>query len=374
MSKDGLLSPTGISRAVVLGLILITAGCNATSGYTMNRSGMKQYQRGNYAQARHRFARAIADDPHNPDYRYNLAMSLQKQGDVATAEKILRHNLTVDAMHQPTYHSLAQVLNSQGRSAEAQDLIAGWAETQPYVAESNLELAFLQRESGNVAGAEQSLRNALRANPTHPTALAHLGQIYQESGRPDLATAYYQRSLASKWDQPEVQSRLATLVEPGSIARNNRRSALMQNSLDGPMLAGGPVMSSSPSMAVADPYSSDPQAVAFEDVNANPRSRARRRGRGQQDGQVVAAYPLPNFDSPELVGMPAGSVPGQTSQVFLPPIVTNEPTAMPQMSEMTSSPIPVMASGPPLIPQADPAHSVDAGSEMTASIPVVDPH
>lgn len=105
MSKDGLLSPTGISRAVVLGLILITAGCNATSGYTMNRSGMKQYQRGNYAQARHRFARAIADDPHNPDYRYNLAMSLQKQGDVATAEKILRHNLTVDAMHQPTYHS-----------------------------------------------------------------------------------------------------------------------------------------------------------------------------------------------------------------------------------------------------------------------------
>ena len=244
MSKDGLLSPTGFSRAVVLGLILITAGCNATSGYTMNRSGMKQYQRGNYAQARHRFARAIADDPHNPDYRYNLAMSLQKKGDAAAAEKILRHNLTVDAMHQPTYHSLAQVLNSQGRSAEAQDLIAGWAETQPYVAESNLELAFLQRESGNVAGAEQSLRNALRANPTHPTALAHLGQIYQESGRPDLATAYYQRSLASKWDQPEVQSRLATLVEPGSISRNNRRSALMQNSLDGPMLAGGPVMSS----------------------------------------------------------------------------------------------------------------------------------
>ena len=148
----------------------------------------------------------------------------------------------------------------------------------------------------------------------------------------------------------------------------------MQNSLDGPMLAGGPVMSSSPSMAVADPYSSDPQAVAFEDVNANPRSRARRRGRGQQDGQVVAAYPLPNFDSPELVGMPAGSVPGQTSQVFLPPIVTNEPTAMPPMPDMTSSPIPVMASGPPLIPQADPAHSVDGGSEMTASIPFVDPH
>ena len=63
MYKDGLLSSSGLLRAFVLGLLLMTVGCNATNGWAMNRSGMKQYQRGNYAQARHQFARAIADSP-----------------------------------------------------------------------------------------------------------------------------------------------------------------------------------------------------------------------------------------------------------------------------------------------------------------------
>ncbi|WP_397568241.1 tetratricopeptide repeat protein [Schlesneria sp. T3-172] len=377
MSKDGFFSPTGLSRSILLGLILATAGCHATSGYTQNRSGMKHYNRGNYAEARQRFARAVADDPYNPDYRYNLAMALQKQGDIGGAEKIMRHNLTIDAMHQPTYHSLAQVLNNQGRVDEAQDLVAGWAETQPYVAESNLELAFLQRESGNVTGAEQSLRNALRAQPTHPTALAHLGQIYQESGRPDLAAAYYQRSLAAKWDQPEVKSRLATLTGSTPSQRGNRRSAMMQNSLESTMMAGGPVMTSSPSMVVNERFTSDVQALTYEDGDQPQRSRSRRRGRGQQDGQVIAAYPLPNFDSPEFPGVPATTVvSGQSNEVFLPPVVTSDPNAMPQMPvpDMSTTQLPLPGNAPPLIPQADPAHAMEPVPEMTAAIPVVDPH
>jgi Flp pilus assembly protein TadD len=107
MRTNGYLSPVCLCRVIVIGLLLSSVGCNASNGWAMNRSGMRQYQRGQYAQARHRFARAVAHDPYNADYRHNLAMSLQKQGDVAASEKILRHNLTINAMHQPTYHSLA---------------------------------------------------------------------------------------------------------------------------------------------------------------------------------------------------------------------------------------------------------------------------
>ena len=181
-------------------------------GYMVNRSGMKQYARGHYALARHRFAKAVASDPGNPDYRHNLAMALQKQGDVAGSEKILRHNLTMNAMHQPTYHSLAQLMISQGRAPEAQELLTAWVSTQPYVPEANIEMAWLQRESGDIAGAEQSLQQALKANPTNAIALSHMGQLYQTAGRQDEAVAYYQRSLAAHWDQPEVQSRLATMT------------------------------------------------------------------------------------------------------------------------------------------------------------------
>lgn len=377
MYKDGLLSSSGLLRAFVLGLLLMTVGCNATNGWAMNRSGMKHYQRGNYAQARHQFARAIADSPKNADYRHNLAMSVQKQGDLASAERLLRHNLTIDAMHQPSYHALAQILSSEGRGSEAQDLIAGWAETQPYVPEANLELAWIQRENGNVAAAEQSLQNALKANPAHPTALAHLGQLYQESGRSSQAAAYYQRSLAAKWDQPEVQSRLATLTEPNAGSRGMKRSAMMQNS------GGAPMMASS------SPFGNDPQVLALEDLNANPAPRISRRGRNANDGTVIAAYPLPNFDAPAVASwVPAGTMPASTMAGISPgmmveqqpmsfqqPIVASEQVVTPRVVESTYASSPVMASGPPLIPQADPAHGGEYASEMTASTPlVVDPH
>ncbi len=377
MRIDGLLSSSSLLRACVVGLLLVNVGCNAANGWAMNRSGMKNYKRGNYAQARHDFARAIADDRYNPDYRHNLAMALQKQGDLASAERILRHNLTVDAMHQPTYHALAQILTSEGRTGEAQDLIAGWAETQPYVPEANIELAWLQREAGNTAAAEQSLRNALRANPTHPTALAHLGQLYQETGRSDQAAAYYQRSLASKWDQPEVQSRLATLTETAGGNRVARRSAMMQNSVAQPMMASnGTILMPSQAMST---YGPDTQVIALEDVNSNPRPRVSRRGKNQ-DGQVIAAYPLPNFDSPAMAGLPSGSTAGQPEIVFQQPIVSNQPMTAAQpmmaapMAQSNNSATPWVASAPPLIPQADPAHSQEATPEMTASIPVVEPH
>lgn len=56
-------------------------------------------------------------------------------------------------------------------------------------------------------------------NPSHTTALAHLGQYYEESGHPDQAVAVYQRSLQSDWNQPEVHSRIAAASQsagPGS--------------------------------------------------------------------------------------------------------------------------------------------------------------
>ena len=309
MRRSGILSSNSLCRIIVLGFLLVNSGCCATNGWVMNRSGMRQYARGHYAQARHRFARAIAHDPCNPDYRHNLAMALQKQGDMAASERILRYNLTIDAMHQPTYHSLAQLLITEGRGPEAEELVAGWVATQPYVPESNIEMAWVQRESGDTAAAEQSLQNALRADPTHPIALAHLGQLYHGTGRADMAAAYYQRSLASNWDQPEVQSRLATLNDSGSMTR----SALMQNPPNTPMLAGDPsfsgdamlvsnptiigdpMLAGSPTMTslamTSDvPFGSDPQAIALEDPRFNPPARTRRRrheqGKRSRDGRV----------------------------------------------------------------------------------------
>ncbi|WP_162130583.1 tetratricopeptide repeat protein [Schlesneria paludicola] len=393
MRSNGFLSPINVCRVLLLGLLLTNVGCYAGNGWAMNRSGMRQYSRGHYVQARKRFARAVRHDPCNPDYRHNLAMAIQKQGDVAGCERILQHNLTINAMHQPTYHSLAQLMVSQGRTTEAQELLVGWVATQPYVPESNIELAWIQRESGDMAGAEQSLRNALKASPTNPIALSHLGQLYQGTGRSDAAIAYYERSLAANWNQPEVQSRLATLLDP----KLSSRSAIMQDSgvpmmasspmmTDGMMVADGQIMTMDPTMAASSMEFSAPMMASnmsmgddpamIPEVSMEPNRRARRM-RGRDVEPTIASYPPTQFGGPMNSWMPSGGQPTMAYQSFDTTTLAQNgqiPLSPPQMGDLVNSPYVSNNPGQTLTPQADPAHFEASATEMTASAPVVDPH
>ena len=197
--------------AIIATVATALCGCNLMTGLWKNTSGARYFQEGNYSLARDEFRRAILQDPSNPDYWHNLATAMKKQGDLAGAERIYRKALLINPSHQPSYHSLAQLLLEEGRQAEAMDLMQTWAATQPYLAESHIELAWMQREMGDLASAEQSLLQALKIQPNHPIALAHLGQLYQDTGQTDRALAMYRRSLATNWFQPEVQSRVAAL-------------------------------------------------------------------------------------------------------------------------------------------------------------------
>ena len=365
--------------SICLGLILLSMGCRATNGRMMNNVGMRQYQKGNYAAARQNFTRADADDPNHPDYRHNLAMAMHKQGDQPGAERVLRHNLSIDPMHQPTYHALAQNLVQQQRQSEAQELLAEWTETQPYIPQSHIEMAWLQREMGDYAAADQSLRRALQVEPNNPVALSHLGQINHETGRTEEAAAYYQRSLSSRWDQPEVQSRLATV----SSRRDRRRSAMVMNGSEESMaFAQGPMMTDQPMMAsngmmVSQNFTAMPLE---ESMNNNARRPSRRGRRGSQENLV--AYPLPTYGTETALWNPTGtemSTPAMAYQqqfISSQPIATVTPGAIDQTipsATITSQPTfdaPIIASGPALTPQADPAHS----NGVVAGLPVVDPY
>ena len=364
--------------SICLGLILLSTGCRAMNGKMMNNVGMRQYQRGNFAAARQNFSRAVADDPHHPDYRHNLAMAMQKQGDQPGAERVLRHNLSLDPMHQPTYHALAQNLVQQQRHGEAQELLAEWSETQPYLTESHVEMAWLQREMGNHAAAEQSLRRALQVEPNNPVALSHLGQIHHETGRTDEAAGYYQRSLASRWDQPEVQSRLATV----SNRRDRRRSAMAMNGPEGPIaFAQGPLPNDQSNVASNGMIvSQNIEGMPLEDPTNTARRPSRRdRRRGQEN---LVGYPLPTYGTETALWSPTGTEMSAPAMAYQQQVITEQPfaTLTPGATDqiipsatITSQPTfnaPIIASGPALTPLADPAHSTGT----VAGLPVVDPY
>lgn len=206
---------SNLAILISLGTLSLT-GCNSMHGVASNEMGNGYYQRGEYAQAHAAFTRAIADNPGNPDYVHNLAVVMEKEGNLAGAEQTYQNALRIDPTHQPSHHGLAELMISQGRQQEAAQHITAWRDTQPYIAESHLEMAWLLEQSGDVAGAEQSLKAAANVDPNHPKVLAHLGQVYQQTGRSEEALAMYKQSLNSEWYQPQVQSRIASIQKPYS--------------------------------------------------------------------------------------------------------------------------------------------------------------
>jgi tetratricopeptide (TPR) repeat protein len=286
-----------------------------------------------------------------------MAMAMQKQGDVGSAEQVLRHNLTIDPMHQPTYHALSQILISQQRTAEAEALLVGWQESQPYVPEAYIEHAWLQHETGNKAEAEQTLQQALQVKPNHPVALSNLGQLYHEMGQADQAASYYQRSLLVRWNQPEVHSRLASLTGSTSAAVNLHRSAMIHNE---PLMAANSIPMGD-GVTVTQVSMPSGEVIAFDEGGRRPRRFNRRHMRG--DDQQLAAFPLPSYGAqPGLITAAEPSMLPVASTPTILPEVANQTLLAPPEVAATPTPTPV--------PQADPAHATEA----VAALPVVEPY
>ncbi len=152
---------------VIFGLLWVflsstLCGCGSMNGYVMNRSGRRYYDKGNYEYARYEFERALMDDPHNANYAFNVARTMEKEGEGENAEMMYQHALTLNPNHQPSYHSLASMLRDEGREGEARDLLTAWADTQPYSSGAQMSAANMYQQEGNQAAAQQHYSQAMR--------------------------------------------------------------------------------------------------------------------------------------------------------------------------------------------------------------------
>jgi formylglycine-generating enzyme required for sulfatase activity/tetratricopeptide (TPR) repeat protein len=114
---------------------------------------------------------------------YQAAESFFQQGNLATAENLLRQALGINPNHLKANEQLAQILIANQRYAEARELLEKLFEFAPNVARPRLVQVYLL-QVGTVSQAAQKLTlydKVLAIAPNHPQALAEKQQLLFET-------------------------------------------------------------------------------------------------------------------------------------------------------------------------------------------------
>jgi len=198
----------------------------------------------------------------------------------------------------------------------------------------------MNRETGNHSAAEDNLRQALKVEPSNATALAHLGQVYDDQGRSSEAVAMYRRSLYQDWNQHDVKGRVASLT--GQRTRHPYPSGAQQAA---PRYAAAPTYGVS-HFAALPPTQQIPQPQ-FAQQTWTP----------TQQTPVIAL-------APQQPGQPV---------TLLPPVPEDPYRQEPQWNQPQwaepQSPPPMLVT-----PDADQAHAAHSDQRLSFATPLVEAH
>lgn len=149
-----------------------------------------------YKEAYALLTEAIASNPDDLDFIYDLAMVAEKLGNIDEMERLLRGIITAKPEHQHAYNALGYSLADRNtRLPEARQLILKALEFAPNDAFINDSLGWVEFRSGNYQLALEILQAAYKTRPDAEIA-AHLGEVLWTIGRRDEATAIWKEGAS----------------------------------------------------------------------------------------------------------------------------------------------------------------------------------
>ncbi len=148
-----------------------------------------------YLAAHEILAQAIADNPEDFDFTYDLAMVAEKLGQLDEMEQLLRSVIAGKPEYPHAYNALGYSLAERGvRLAESKQLILkalSYAPDDSFISDS---LGWVEFRSGNLAEAQRILESAFKARPDAEIA-AHLGEVLWTLGQRDQAVSIWKQGL-----------------------------------------------------------------------------------------------------------------------------------------------------------------------------------
>ncbi len=142
---------------------------------------------------------------------HNFGSAKKDNEMLAQAEALYNQCLDIDENHVDCHRGLAVLLKETGRPDRSFALLKNWVNSQPNLADAQIELARVYEESGDLETAQLHLNQAVGIDQGNHRAWAALGHIREETGDLDQALTNYQRSLDLNQFQSGVAARVATL-------------------------------------------------------------------------------------------------------------------------------------------------------------------
>jgi predicted O-linked N-acetylglucosamine transferase (SPINDLY family) len=140
-------------------------------------------EQGRQAEAIEAYRQALARRPDHPSLLNNLGLALFDAGAHADAERNYRAALALVPAHRKALANLVHVLCRAGRYREAGEAAGRYVrEHGDGPAEFWIDCGIARHAQGDLDGAAQAFRSALRKAPQDATALANLGTVLVDSG------------------------------------------------------------------------------------------------------------------------------------------------------------------------------------------------
>lgn len=147
-----------------------------------------------FDQARKAFERAIALDPHIPQARVNLAMSLAQAGDATGATEQLETAIRLrpnDSTAATAHYLLAKIFTGQDDQRALNELLAA-VRIRPGDQEAWLALGQLRRTTNDQPGTLAAFQRAVACDPGNVEAQYELGSEYLAQGNSRQAVVHLQ--------------------------------------------------------------------------------------------------------------------------------------------------------------------------------------
>lgn len=169
---------------------------------------------GNTAMAETNLKKAVEIDPGNEAANLNLGLLLAELGKIEEAKGALEKALNANPNQVVAAYNLS-VIWAQASLFEAIKYAEIAARAMPEDPKYGYTLAYYQNEVKNFDKAINTLKEVLKANPDHVNSIYFLGQVYQQTGKTELAKQLYRNSLENNGipdeEKMKIQQVLASL-------------------------------------------------------------------------------------------------------------------------------------------------------------------